>query len=667
MRYLAHPSRCQCLAPNRVHLKPLECAPHRHRFVVGADPRELLNNPIVCLLLPLRTQRVRRWMQITLWRSEWTPPGPFFSVFRFAFSPPRLLPLLEQPGIRMAYSLPVIKALAPCPWQMIRAKQSLKRTHSSAIATPQLPCRPTWPCPLCALCFRLCPWPRSTKLPPPSLYSPCSWVRPSAQRLRSTMHWITGLAWPRFTLRHGHQSTQVSSRLTLSPQALFLKAPLYCLWLSASQHDPWLPHQAAYSRPASSPTPQSTRLVQISRPHQQIESLSKRPAKPNPTHWRFCLETPQQRTLLLLPPVRSRPSSPSRHRMVQAADTAAAAVQYKPSRTTPWNRPRRTSKSTCRSPSGAFRGDRIPDRPPTSTDGLVPILPFTTLPHQGAARTLDRPAEHWLRLSKCIADSSLSLRRCESIVSSIWVRFPPDIPRSHACRAAASHASPLPYRWRCTFSCNGILDLQYSSWSCHSPAQNLAHFLGPPPAASTKMASRKERRQERQRSRPGSLNRRFTDAPSAAVSATATAPAGGSTSSAAEHSASLAPSAPLDEPCRLTVKEVALLNYVQWQGRAGKPPPLTVYAEPSLQQVLRGLRQKQRQPLPPPEDEVEVVADLIHVPDDDRNDTPRDSPAKLKPKPKTKHGSASAAPPEPSQPSRPLQTMTVSLNYRARS
>ena len=108
------------------------------------------------------------------------------------------------------------------------------------------------------------------------------------------------------------------------------------------------------------------------------------------------------------------------------------------------------------------------------------------------------------------------------------------------------------------------------------------------------------------------------------------------------------------------MKEVALLNYVQWRGRTGKPPPLTVYAEPGLQQVLRGLRQKQRQPLPPPEDEVQVVADLIHVPDDARNDSPQDSSVKLKPKPKTKHGSADAAPPEPSQPSRPLQPTAIS-------
>ena len=86
------------------------------------------------------------------------------------------------------------------------------------------------------------------------------------------------------------------------------------------------------------------------------------------------------------------------------------------------------------------------------------------------------------------------------------------------------------------------------------------------------------------------------------------------------------------EPCRLTLKEVALLHYVSWTGRTGQPPPLTVYAEPSLQHVLRGLRQKQRQPLATPEDEVQVVADLINVPDADQtsNDT-KVSSARLRP------------------------------------
>ncbi|CAE7903235.1 unnamed protein product [Symbiodinium microadriaticum] len=169
---------------------------------------------------------------------------------------------------------------------------------------------------------------------------------------------------------------------------------------------------------------------------------------------------------------------------------------------------------------------------------------------------------------------------------------------------------------------------------------------------STGRALAEARRQERQSRRPGSLNRRFTDAPSADAAAPA--------SIASSASAADANSTPSVESCRLTLKEVALLNYVSWNGRTGKPPPLTVYAEPSLQLVLRGLRQKQRQPLPAPEDEVQVVADLIHVPDDAHNNDTRDSSAKLKPKPKTKHGSAVVAPPVSSRPSGTLQPTAIS-------
>ena len=661
VRCLVRPNRYRCMVPSQVHLKPLELAPHRRRFVVGAGPREPLNSPTVRLLLPSKTQRARRWMQTTMWRSEWTPPGPSSSASRFAFSLPRLLRLLEQSGTRMTFSLPVTAVLTPCPWQMIRAMQSLKRSHYSAIAMPQLHYRSARPCPFCALYSRLCPWLRSPRSPPPCQYSPCPWARPSTRRLSPTMHWLLDLAWPWFALIHRHQSTQVTSHLPLSPQALLLKASPTCLWLSTSQHDPWRSRQAACPWTASSPMPQSTRPVQISHPHQQIKNLSKRPGMLNLKHWRSCLKPPQKRTTSLLPPVRSRLPPPSRHLMVQTADTAAAAVQDAPSRITPWNHPlRRTRKSTCRSPSGAFRGDHIHDSTSSFTDGPAPNLPSFDLLHQGAARTLDRPAEHWLRLLKCVAAPPLLLQQSECTVSSIWVRYLPDNPRSRDSQAAPSHASPLPYSRLCTLSCNGSLDLQCSLWLCHSPAQNIAHYLVLPPAARAEMASRKERRQERQRSRPGLLNRRFTDAPSVEATATTTEAAVSSASTAATHSASSAPSAPSDEPCRLTVKEVALLNYVQWQGRTGKPPPLTVYAEPSLQQVLRGLRQKQRQPLPPPEDEVQVVADLIHVPDDAHNDNPRDSSVKLKPKPKTKHGSADVAPPEPYQPSRPLQPTAIS-------
>ena len=54
------------------------------------------------------------------------------------------------------------------------------------------------------------------------------------------------------------------------------------------------------------------------------------------------------------------------------------------------------------------------------------------------------------------------------------------------------------------------------------------------------------------------------------------------------------------------------------------------------------------------------MADLIHVPNDDRAPPHRDSAVKLKPKPKTKHGSTDAALPEPSLPSTSLQSTTSS-------
>ena len=312
----------------------------------------------------------------------------------------------------------------------------------------------------------------------------------------------------------------------------------------------------------------------------------------------------------------------------------------------------RTSKSTCRSPSGAFRGDRIHSSIPSPTDGLAPNLPSSALLYQGAARTHDVPAERWLRFSKCVADFPTSLRQIECNASSTWVRCLPCDPRPRTSLAAAFHAPPLPYLRSCTLSCNRSPALQCSLWPRRYPAQNTAHNLVPPPLAGVGMASRKERRQDRQSHRPGSLNRRFTDAPS--VDAAVTAPAANSTPAAD------ACSAPSVEPCRLTLKEVALLNYVSWKGRTGKPPPLTVYAEPSLQHVLRGLRQKQRQPLTTPEDEVQVVADLIHVPDVAQTYDTQDSSAKLRPKPKTKHGSITVAPPEFSQSSRTLQPTAIS-------
>ena len=410
--------------------------------------------------------------------------------------------------------------------------QSLKRSHYSVIALPQLHCPSTRPCLFCALHSQLCPW----------LRSPCSWARPSTRRLSPTMRWLLDPAWPWSALKHGYQFTQVTSHLPSSPQALLLKASPTCLWLSISWHDPWRSRQTACPWTTSSPMPQSTRPVQTSRPHQPIKNLSMQPGKLKLKHWRSCLKPPQKRTTSLLPPVRSRLPPPSRHRLVQGANTAAAAVQDELSRITPWNRPlRRTSKSTCRSPSGPFRGDHFRDSTSSSTDGLAPNLPPSALLHQGAVRTLDRSAEHWLRLSKCIAAPPLFLQKSECTASSIWVRCLPNHPRSRDSPAAPSHASPLPYSWLCTPSCHGSLELQCSLWQCRSSAQNIAHYLVMPSAASVEMASRKERRQERQRSRPGSLNRRFTDASSVEATAATTEPAVSSASTAAPNSGSSAP------------------------------------------------------------------------------------------------------------------------------
>ena len=672
VRSLARRSRCPCMAPSRVRLKLQECDPRRRRFDAGADPREPLHIPIVRLLLPLRTQRVRHWMQITLWRSEWTPPGPSFSISRSAFSLPGLLRLPKQSSIRVVCPLPVTKALAPCQRQMICTLQSGKSSCSFVTAMPRLCGCLVWPNPLCALSSRLHPWLRSIQLPTLCLSLPCSWVRPSALQLNLTVHWILAPAWFRFTPMHRCQSAQATSHPPPSPQALLLlETSLSYQRLCTPRHDPWQSHPAAYLWTPNSSTPLLTRPVQISRPHQQIVNLNKQHKRLNLKHWMFCQPPSQQSPPLLLLSVRSQLLSPSRHRKARIVDIAAAEALCELSRTTPWNRPlRRTSKSTCRSPSEASLDERIPNGLSTSTEGHAPALLFTVLLYQGAARTQGVQVEHWRRFSKCIASSSLSQPQHEHRMLSNWALSLSVILRSRACPTAALHAMSLPYRWLSTPSCNGPLGLQCSSWSCRTSAQNPARCLVPPSAASTGMATRKERRQERQRSRPGSLNRRFT-APSEAdavaeaetAASSTTAPAADSTAPAADPSPSSTSSAPLAEPCRLTVKEVALLNYVQWQGRTGKPPPLTVYAEPSLQQVLRGLRQKKRQPLPPPEDEVEVVADLIHVPDEDRAPPHRDYAVKLKPKPKTKHGATDAAPPESSLPSRSLQsTATSSLD-----
>ena len=574
------------------------------------------------------------------------------SASRFASSPPRLP---EPSGTLMASSLPMTTVPTQCPWLMTFAMRSSKRLTHSATTLPQPHCHSSLSCLFCAPRFWSYLW---LRLLPPCPYQSCSWVRLSAQRIGSAMHWLLDLAWPWLAFTHGTcRPTQATSHLSPSPQALVLKVPPIGLWLSTSQHAPWRSHRTTCLWITSSLTPQPTRLLWIPHLRPPTRNLNKQLRKLNIEHWRSCLDPPQHRRLKsmtpLLPPVRHQLLPPSRHLMCQAADAVAAAVGHELLRITPWKRLlRRTSKSTCRSPSGAFRGNRIHSSLSSPTGDHAPLLPSFALLYPGAARTHDVPAERWLRFSTCVTGLPMSMQQIECNATSTWVHSLLCDPRPHPDLAAAFHAPSMPHLQSCTLSCSQSSVLQCSLRSrCH-PAQNTARNLSPPPVAGVGMTSRQARRQERQSRRPGSLNRRFTDAPSADAAAPA--------SIASSASAADANSTPSVESCRLTLKEVALLNYVSWKGRTGKPPPLTVYAEPSLQHVLRGLRQKQRQPLPTPEDEVQVVADLIHVPDDAHNNDTRDSSAKLKPKPKTKHGSAAVAPPEPSRPSGTLQPTAIS-------
>ncbi|CAE7326187.1 unnamed protein product [Symbiodinium microadriaticum] len=106
------------------------------------------------------------------------------------------------------------------------------------------------------------------------------------------------------------------------------------------------------------------------------------------------------------------------------------------------------------------------------------------------------------------------------------------------------------------------------------------------------------------------------------------------------------------EPCRLTMQEVALLHFVSWTGRTGQPPPLTVYAEPGLQQVLRDLRRRPRQPLVPDTDQTS-------------NDT-KISSARLRPKPKKQPGPLAATLPDASHASRTSRTLAISSDSSSR-
>ena len=273
----------------------------------------------------------------------------------------------------------------------------------------------------------------------------------------------------------------------------------------------WRSHRAAYLWITSSPTPQPTRLLRIPHLRPPTRNLNKWPRKLNIEHWRSCLDPPQHRRLKsttpLLPPVRRRLLPPSRHLMCQAADAVAAAVGHELLRITPWKRLlRRTSKSTCRSPSGAFRGNRIHSSLSSPTGDHAPLLPSFALLCPGAARTHDVPAGRWLRFSKCVTGLPMSMRQIECNATSAWVHCLLCDPRPRPDLAAAFYAPPMPHLQSCTLSCSQSPVLQCSLRSRRHPAQNTARNLGPPPVAGVGMTSRQARRQERQSRRPGSLS-----------------------------------------------------------------------------------------------------------------------------------------------------------------
>ena len=332
----------------------------------------------------------------------------------------------------------------------------------------------------------------------------------------------------------------------------------------------------------------------------------------------------------------------------QAAVATEAEAVHELLQIIPWKRPpRRTSRSTYRSPSEASSGDRILHSLIFLADcqGLQPVqTSFRLLSHQGiAASPFDQKACR-KRISKCVAGSSVALRLVARFATTSWVQCLPHAPRLRPHFFFVDFDAPSqPYLWPGQLPCTQLYAVPCAVCQCRHFALCTALRSLRRIAAVASMPSRREKRQDRQSRRPGSLNRRFTDDTSQA-------------DAELEDPAILTPAAhavPSDEPYKLTQKEVALLNYINWKGRTGKPPPLTVFAEPSLQKVLRSLRQKQRQPLPTQEEDVQVVKDVIHVSDHPPAMDTSATATKTKQGPKTKRGLLSRAlrAPGPREPS----------------
>ena len=300
-------------------------------------------------------------------------------------------------------------------WLSIYAMRSGKRLSVPTFAHPQ-PCRASVPLsPFGISHLLLChPWLRSPSL---SLSMFCRWVRLSAIRLPLDLDQSQPIALYGTCLW-----TQAFSLPSPLPQALLLKAPPSGFQLSVLKTASWRTHLVACPWTTSRSTHPQTRLLLILHLPLPIRNLNKRPRKPSIAHWRFCSGPLRhqrwKREKSRLSPVRRRLQHPCRCPIRQATVAIAAAAGRELLRTIPWKRPpHRTSRSTCRSPSEAFQGDRSPSSPssPADCDDSQPNLPPSGPIRQGAARSFDKPEECWMRLSKCAVGSRMSVRQVACI------------------------------------------------------------------------------------------------------------------------------------------------------------------------------------------------------------------------------------------------------------
>ena len=444
--------RCHCMALSRERLELPELALRRHLFVVGAGPRELLTNPIIHQNPTLQPPRALRQMPITLWRSEWTPPGQSTSASRSAsFQPRPRSPSAAQAAPSLPIDLQMMATFAKrSRLQTIAIQQRLK-SLSIAVSAQLQPSGPfSLPSPLYTPCvLPICPWLRLFLMCP---CGSCMWVRPSAER------WSKAFVQLLQACMHNTGRRTSALSFFLLPQALYLEALPPSLQLS-SQPASWRTPQETCQWTASRSAHRLIRLVPHPHLHLPITNWNKRLRKLNIEHWRSCLVPPRSlrlrnATSQLPPPVRlarswSKPLC--RVLLSRTVDAIAVEVGHGLLRTTPWRRPQRhTSKSTYRSPFGASRGGRIHNGPFRLTDGSAPRFMFFTPLHLGASRSQAVPEECWPRTLKCFPACLESAQQLMNSVYHAWVRCLTYDLRPQPCLAAALPAPSLPYPLSCT-------------------------------------------------------------------------------------------------------------------------------------------------------------------------------------------------------------------------